>query len=145
MESAVWSAVSAYLVASGFDDICGRVRNSSRSIVPELSYRWNISDVSVQLLGCRQGLEAGARIKVQKHTLSSFMNLFLSRSTSSRSTGCQIEYVSASPLVLGRLGRYVGIACPIEEDEQLVSFTMLSRTTLVVLPIVAVWLADDGG
>ena len=26
-------------VASGFDDICGRLRNSSRSIVPELSYQ----------------------------------------------------------------------------------------------------------
>lgn len=28
---------NADLVASGFDDICGRLRNSSRSIVPELS------------------------------------------------------------------------------------------------------------
>lgn len=27
-----------YLVASGFDDICGKLKNSSLSIVPELSY-----------------------------------------------------------------------------------------------------------
>ena len=63
-----------YRVARGFDETWGSERNSSRSIVPELSCTYT---------------EHGEQTSGQygdAHTLSSFMNLFRSLSTSSRST-----------------------------------------------------------
>lgn len=41
---------AANLVASGLEDICGRLRNSSRSIVPELSWR----QASLSVFDCIQ-------------------------------------------------------------------------------------------
>jgi len=68
-------------VARGLDDICGRLRNSSRSMVPELSCKPepHVNTYSVGPPGSREAMHAG-------RTLSNFMNLFRRRSTSSLST-----------------------------------------------------------
>ena len=68
-------AGKVYRVARGFDETWGRLRNSSRSIVPELS--WGpVGQLGVRAPRCGKG----------RRTLSSFMNRFRSLSISSLST-----------------------------------------------------------
>lgn len=85
---AVWWR--AHLVARGLDDIAGRLRNSSRSMVPELSYtRATVSQVPVippPIASYPAGTAPCAIAVAGRHALSSFMNLLRSRSTSSLST-----------------------------------------------------------
>lgn len=64
-----------YRVARGLEEIWGRLRNSSRSIVPELSCKNDYVSTMFPL-----------KTRLPCSTLSSFMKRFLILSTSSRST-----------------------------------------------------------
>jgi len=104
---------ATHLVASGFDDICGRLRNSSRSIVPELSW--------AQLVSTTLTLLAPPPPESNQRTLSNFINRFRSLSTSSRSTIPSVSplpahsHTTTTPTSVGGEGPYSstpGRYCP---------------------------------
>ena len=77
-------------MARGFDETWGRLRNSSRSIVPELSYTSQCTSISTHI-----------RIRATHVlTLSSFINRLRRRSTSSRSTSCESQFSGARMVVV---------------------------------------------
>ncbi len=73
LERSGWG--TRYRVARGFEETWGRERNSSRSMVPELSFMRNYSAIA-----------SGVGVGGELDTLSSFIKRFLNLSTSSRST-----------------------------------------------------------
>lgn len=110
-----------HLVAKGLLETCGKLKNSSLSIVPELSYT-HVCQPSLLL--------SHLTLPVCSPTLSNFINLFRNRSTSSLSTTAHVKSAQPSHVyVQGKAGRHANI--------QFDPATILSNTPWTVCRLLA--------